>query len=110
LVVTGDYYEAVVKAVGVKQLKARLSEYLRLVKSGETILVTERDEVVAELRPSRRQAESATSLDEILERLADAGEITRPSLSKEGWVFRSRGAGLEAGIALRLLDELSSDR
>jgi len=41
------------KAVGVKQLKARLSEYLRLTKAGETILVTERDEVVAELRPAR---------------------------------------------------------
>ena len=37
------------KAVGVKVLKAKLSEYLRLVKAGETVLVTERDEVVAEL-------------------------------------------------------------
>ncbi len=44
------------KVVGIKQLKARLSEYLRLAKAGETVLVTERDEVVAELRPARRRA------------------------------------------------------
>ena len=43
------------KAVGIKELKARLSEFVRLVKSGETVLVTERDEVVAELRPARHQ-------------------------------------------------------
>ena len=38
------------KAVGVKQLKARLSEYLRLVKGGETLLVTERNDVIAGFR------------------------------------------------------------
>ena len=43
------------KSVGVKQLKTRLSEYLRLVRHGETVLVTDRDEVVAELRPTRKQ-------------------------------------------------------
>jgi prevent-host-death family protein len=30
------------KAVGIKQLKAHLSEYVRLAKAGETVLVTER--------------------------------------------------------------------
>ena len=39
------------KAVGVKDLKARLSQYLRAVRAGETYLVTDRDQVVAELRP-----------------------------------------------------------
>jgi antitoxin (DNA-binding transcriptional repressor) of toxin-antitoxin stability system len=41
------------RAVGVKALKNRLSEYLRLVASGETVLVTDRDRVVAELVPPR---------------------------------------------------------
>jgi prevent-host-death family protein len=31
------------RTVGIKVLKNRLSEYLRLVASGETILVTDRD-------------------------------------------------------------------
>lgn len=54
-VTTGNYHRAM-KVVGVKELKARLSEYIRLAKAGESILVTERNEVVAELRGARRQA------------------------------------------------------
>ena len=43
------------RAVGVRELKNRLSEYLRLVRNGEQILVTDRGDVVAELRqPSSR--------------------------------------------------------
>ena len=41
------------KAVGVKVLKNKLSEYVRLAESGETVLVTDRDRVVAELGPPR---------------------------------------------------------
>ena len=39
------------RAVGVKVLKNKLSEYVRLAASGERILVTDRDRVVAELGP-----------------------------------------------------------
>ena len=39
------------RSVGIKTLKNRLSEYLRLVAAGETVLVTDRDRVVAELGP-----------------------------------------------------------
>jgi antitoxin (DNA-binding transcriptional repressor) of toxin-antitoxin stability system len=53
--VTARDYPRAMKVVGIKQLEARLSEYVRLVKAGETVLVMERGEVVAELRPSRRQ-------------------------------------------------------
>ena len=41
------------RAVGIKNLKNRLSEYVRLAASGETVLVTDRDRVVAELGPPR---------------------------------------------------------
>jgi antitoxin (DNA-binding transcriptional repressor) of toxin-antitoxin stability system len=45
------------KAVGIRELKDRLSEYLRLVKNGEEILVTDRGDVVAEIRkPTLRAA------------------------------------------------------
>ena len=37
------------KTVGVRELKNRLSEYIRQVRSGESVLVTDRGEVVAEL-------------------------------------------------------------
>jgi len=39
------------RAVGLKVLKNRLSEYVRLAASGETVLVTDRERVVAELVP-----------------------------------------------------------
>lgn len=39
------------KTVGVRELKNKLSEYLRGVRLGERVLVTDRGEVVAELLP-----------------------------------------------------------
>ena len=98
------------KAIGVKELKARLSEYLRLVKAGETVLVTERNEVVAEMRPARRQLHPSDGLEDVLDSLAAAGEISRASLPKRGWGWRSQGLGLSSGTAQALLDELRADR
>jgi antitoxin (DNA-binding transcriptional repressor) of toxin-antitoxin stability system len=98
------------KVVGIKQLKARLSEYVRLAKAGETVLVTERDEVVAELRPARRQAPVTGPLDDLLEALAASGEIRRAAQPKAGWSWRSRGLGLPPGTAQAVLDEMRRDR
>jgi prevent-host-death family protein len=39
--------------VGIKTLKNKLSEYLRAVAAGETVLVTDRGRLVAELIPPR---------------------------------------------------------
>lgn len=107
---TGDYHATAMKAIGVKELKARLSEYLRLVKAGETVLVTERNEVVAEMRPARRQLHPGNALEDVLVTLADAGEITRSSLPKGQWGWRSRGLDLAPGTAQTLLDEQRADR
>jgi len=73
------------KAVGVKVLKAKLSEYLRHVKAGETVLVTERDEVIDELRPAYRQSSLPSTLEDGLERLAESGEATLRSEEIKGW-------------------------
>lgn len=98
------------KAVGVKELKARLSEYLRLVKGGETILVTKRSDVVAELRPTRRALAAPDELDGVLDALASEGEITRAGAPKPRGAWRARGLGLPAGTAMTLLDELREER
>jgi antitoxin (DNA-binding transcriptional repressor) of toxin-antitoxin stability system len=74
------------KAVGIKLLKARLSEYLRLVKTGEIILVTERDEVVAELHPANRQKTAPATLEDGLHLLAEKGQATLRSESIQGWL------------------------
>ena len=42
------------KVVGIRELKNHLGEYLRLVRRGERILVTDRGEVMAELRQPGR--------------------------------------------------------
>lgn len=48
------------KTVGVRELKNRLSEYLRQAKSGEAVLVTDRGQVVAELAPPGHGATDAS--------------------------------------------------
>ena len=49
-VATGSYLYGM-RSVGIKLLKDKLSEYVRLAAGGETVLVTDRDRVVAELGP-----------------------------------------------------------
>jgi len=98
------------KAVGIKRLKARLSEYVRIAKSGETVLVMERDQVVAELRPARRQGLPSGPVDDILDALAEAGELTRAAVTKSSWTWKAKGLGLPRGTAAKLLDELRADR
>jgi len=44
------------KQVGVAQLKARLSEYLRAVRHGETIAVLDRATPIAEIVPVRARS------------------------------------------------------
>jgi antitoxin (DNA-binding transcriptional repressor) of toxin-antitoxin stability system len=51
IVASCSYNEPTMKTVGVRELKNRLSEYLREVRSGEHLLVTDRGEVVAEFSP-----------------------------------------------------------
>ena len=99
------------KAVGVKQLKARLSEYLRHVRAGETILITDREEVVAELRPAARRAPRYhDTLEALLDSLAERGDITRAALPKGKWTWKVTGMGLPPGTAADLLNQIRSDR
>ncbi len=39
------------KTVGIRELKNRISDYLRAVRSGESVLVTDRGEAIAEICP-----------------------------------------------------------
>ena len=81
-----------------------------MVKTGETILVTERDEVVAEIRAYRGKKVVSSDLEETMDLLADAGVVTRAGLSKEGWSWKVRGLGLPVGTSQALLDDLRGDR
>lgn len=39
------------KTAGIRELKNKISDYLRLVRSGESVLVTDRGEAIAEICP-----------------------------------------------------------
>jgi len=67
------------RAVGLKTLKNRLSEYVRLVANGETVLVTDRDRVVAELVPPRA-GRSALLSDAMLAEAVRSGWVMPPAL------------------------------
>jgi antitoxin (DNA-binding transcriptional repressor) of toxin-antitoxin stability system len=55
-VATEGYFDRM-RSVGIKLLRNKLSEYIRLVSQGETILVTDRDRVVAQIKePQERRA------------------------------------------------------
>ncbi|MEX2282629.1 MAG: type II toxin-antitoxin system prevent-host-death family antitoxin [Gemmatimonadota bacterium] len=97
------------RTVGVKVLKARLSEYLRAVRAGETVLITDREQVVAELCPPRRHQPRGDELLETLDALSEAAELSLPGPVKAA-DWKPRGLGLPAGSANHLLDELRADR
>jgi antitoxin (DNA-binding transcriptional repressor) of toxin-antitoxin stability system len=71
------------RSVGIKVLKNRLSEYVRLAASGETVLVTDRDRVVAELVPPGA-GRSPLLADALLADAVRGGLITPPALVGAG--------------------------
>ena len=75
---TGSY-NGDVRAVGIKELKNRLSEYVRLAASGETVLVVDRDQVVAELT-APREGRAEKLHDAALAEAVRQGWLTPPTL------------------------------
>ncbi|RMH36223.1 MAG: type II toxin-antitoxin system prevent-host-death family antitoxin [Nitrospirae bacterium] len=65
-------------AVGVKELKNRLTYFLQRTKQGEEIIVTERGKPIALLQPIKT-AQHAASIEARLARLAALGLVTQPS-------------------------------
>ncbi|HSM93748.1 MAG TPA: hypothetical protein VLT47_12750 [Anaeromyxobacteraceae bacterium] len=93
------------RTVGLKVLKNKLSEYVRIASQGERVLIADRDRVVAELVPPEPgRAERAS--DAVLAALVRDGVLT-PALSpgRPLGVEHPRGAKLA-----ELLSELGSDR
>ena len=64
--------------VGLKTLKNKLSEYVRRAASGETVVITDRGRVVAEIVAPRREPES------VIERGIREGWI-RPAKRGADW-------------------------
>jgi antitoxin (DNA-binding transcriptional repressor) of toxin-antitoxin stability system len=62
------------RAVALKNLQNNLSEYVHLAQEGETVLVTERDRVIARLVPP------------LEERRADTGQTGLAEAIQKGWI------------------------
>ena len=95
------------KQVGLRELKNRLSEYVRLVRAGEHVQVTDRGQVVAELVPpappkGRDLAAGLAELERrgLLRSPAAAGRVRYARLPRL----------LPTGTAQRLLDENRGER
>jgi antitoxin (DNA-binding transcriptional repressor) of toxin-antitoxin stability system len=92
------------RSVGIKTLKNKLSEYVRLAAGGETVLVTDRDRVVAEIGPPR-PGRSAIVADAFLAEAVRNGWLTPPIAGPSEPPQRKPIAKLQ-----ELLHELDRDR
>jgi antitoxin (DNA-binding transcriptional repressor) of toxin-antitoxin stability system len=97
------------KTVGIRELKNRLSEYLRRVRSGESLLVTDRGEVVAEFSPPGHGLSDA-SVPAALLALARRGLATLGSPGDAGVYKRLPRAHRGRRSAAQLLDEERGSR
>jgi prevent-host-death family protein len=98
------------RVVNVKELKARLSAYLRDVRRGDELLVTDRGEVVARLGPPERGPARVVGNDP-LARLVAIG--ARPPLrARRPNDYRRTGAptGLDTRQIDALLDDVRGER
>lgn len=95
------------RTVGIRELKSRLSEYLRLVRGGEEVLITDRGEVIAELRRPGGTASELRYPALLLharQGRVRLGEPNRPD------VYPVQSQIAPEGTASRLLDEVRGER
>jgi antitoxin (DNA-binding transcriptional repressor) of toxin-antitoxin stability system len=96
-----------VRAVAVRELKNRLSAYLRDVAKGEVVLVTDRGRVVAELRRPTTEL-TLDPAERALERLHAEGVLT-PGLPQASDAYRRTSVRMR-GDSRSLLDADRGER
>jgi antitoxin (DNA-binding transcriptional repressor) of toxin-antitoxin stability system len=89
--------------VGIRKLKNNLSSYLREMRRGTRILVTDRNAVVAELHEPRADYEAEPLADPVLAEWVREGTVLPATRKKEP--LPESPVRLPDGTALRLLDE-----
>jgi len=107
-VATGGYIDAM-REVGIRELKNRLSEYIRLVREGEVVMVTDRGEVVAELRPPVENEELLRKYPGLAD-LVRRGLARLPSKPHRPGLYPLLPSVTPPGTAARLLDEEREDK
>ncbi|HKI04129.1 MAG TPA: type II toxin-antitoxin system prevent-host-death family antitoxin [Thermoanaerobaculia bacterium] len=97
------------REVGIRELKNRLSEYIRLVREGEVVMVTDRGAVVAELRPPEPDSELARKYPKLVE-MARRGLVRLPLKPNGPGAYPRLPSVTPPGLAARLIDEDREDR
>ena len=87
--------------VGIKELKNRLTHYMRLARAGEEIIVTDRDKPIA-LIQKIEMINQPRSEEAILARLASEGSIT---LAKKGALTRFKPVRIKGRSASEMIAE-----
>ncbi len=98
-----------VKAVGIRELKDRLSEYLRQVQAGEVVLVTDRGRVVAEIREPGAAA-PPKDIPPGLWRAALEGKVRLATIPNSPDLYPRMPRLAPDGTAQRLIDEDREER
>ncbi len=96
------------RAVGIKELNNRLSEYVRRAASGETVLVTNRDRIVAEIGPPRETGNPLADNPRLVE-MVRKGHLTPARSPLKGPPPRGKPV-MSLAQLLRELDEDRADR
>ncbi len=106
-VVTRDY-NAGMRTIGIRELKAQLSRVLRDVQRGDHILVTDRGRVVAELRKPDASQWSGSPREMARARLAADGHLRVAETVAP--VYQRSPVQAPDGLAKDLLDADRGDR
>jgi antitoxin (DNA-binding transcriptional repressor) of toxin-antitoxin stability system len=77
----------VIRTVNIRELKNRLSAYLRDVKGGDVVLVSDRGRVVAEIRQPTVGAHAIDAAAGKRQRLVEAG-VLQPGLPHDPALYR----------------------
>ena len=96
------------RAVGIRELKNHLSEYVRQVRAGERVLVTDRGKVVAELRQPLDPEVEADPYPELARRIRE-GKVSAATPNDPARYPRLDPV-LSPGRATELLDEARGER
>lgn len=96
------------QSVGIKTLKNRLSEYVRAAAAGETVLVTDRGQVVAELVAPRVRADASPE-EQRLGELMRQGLLAPAKVSPKARLPRRKPVAKITDV-LRELDDSRTER
>ena len=96
------------QTVGLSELKKHLSQYIRRVRDGQLVIVTDRGQVVAELRPPG-QIPAGTKIDPAVARLVNRGLLV-PGARNDARSYPRQSRSMRSGTITTLLDAERGNR